>query len=173
VNSHAALLLATASNSLAPDKGGLAVRIAIEFDFYPTNTDGRTDYFNKIPVRDFLGLTTFVQPTYFPAAGKFGFKPPANAQIGVWNSVSKYIGKEISGKYYVTHIDFPEPGRWVELENPVGLFFDSSSQDEPFLTLYGFVPLSTEPRRERAKGKLENKGPIEVDRWVDWYPYYG
>jgi hypothetical protein len=149
------------------------VNLRIEFDFYGTKPDGYTDYFNKKSIQQILTLNTLAPFTYFPAAGRQGFKPPGNTIFGCWSSYSNYLGKETSSKYYITRINFPEPGKWVELVNPVGLFFDSTSEDEPFLILYDFQPTDTSPRAERAKGKLQNRAPNPIDTWVDWYPYFG
>ncbi len=147
--------------------------LQIEFNFYPTKPNGRTDYFDKKSIQAILILNTLAPLTIFPKAGVFGFKPPANTNFGRWTSVSSYLGKEVSGKYYVTRINFPDPGKWAELVNPVGLFFDSTSDDSPFLTLYDFQPTNVSVRKDRAKGKLDNRRPIPINTWIDWYPYFG
>ncbi|HVN00590.1 MAG TPA: hypothetical protein VMT68_10280 [Caulobacteraceae bacterium] len=149
------------------------MRIAIDFDLYKTDPFGFTEP-SWTTIHDFLNLRTLAEPTYFPAAGRLGFSPPANAQFGVWSSASMYLGKETSGKYYIAEdVEFPEQGRWVGIESPVGLFFDSSSATEPFLILYAFRVYSQKLDLEHGKGKLDNKGPAPVDRWVEWYPYSG
>jgi hypothetical protein len=149
-------------------------KLRIEFSFYPKLPDGwRQDYENKKSIQDILNLDSLAPFTNFTDAGRHGFKPPANTIFGRWSSVSNYLGKEANGRYYVTRINFPEPGRWSELVNPVGLFFDSTSEDSPFLTLYDFQPTNTSVRKDRARGKLENRKPIPMDSWVDWYPYFG
>lgn len=138
--------------------------LRIEFNLYKQ--------YDKKLIQGILTLNNLAPFTDFSKAGVHGFKPPANTTFGRWTSPSNYLGKESGGRYYVTRINFPDPGKWVELVNPVGLFFDSTSDDQPFLTLYDFRPTDTSVRKERAKGKLVNRAPIPADTWVDWYPVF-
>jgi hypothetical protein len=133
------------------------VTLRIEFSFYAKKPDGYTDYTDKKSVSESLILDTLAPYTHFPKAGHHGFKPPAGTTFGRWTSRSQYLGKEVSGKYYVTRIESFDEGRWKELGNPVGLFFDSISQDDPFLTLYYFDPTDTTPRSERRRGKTREQ----------------
>lgn len=142
-------------------------KLMINFDYYLTKDDGYTDYGDRQLASELLVLTALAAETYV-RGGANDITPPANATWGRWSSTSRFLGKESSGKYYLTRLNFPEPGRWKELENPVALFFDSTSQTNPFLTLYRFLP-DIRPI-EGKSGKLENRAPVPMDRWVNWYP---
>ncbi|HVN00589.1 MAG TPA: hypothetical protein VMT68_10275 [Caulobacteraceae bacterium] len=148
------------------------MKIAIDFWFYPAKSpDGfLRDYSNKTTVHAFLNLDTVVPVTQNPKAGMDGFKPPSGAHLGVWRSSSMYLGKESSGSYYITMLDFPEPGRWKGINNPVGFFFDSTSDSRPFLTIYGFELEHLDWLRDPLLGMLENRAPAKIDTWVDWHP---
>ena len=119
------------------------------------------------PTKGMLNLDIHAPITEFAKAGHNGFKPPANTIFGHWSSHSHYIGKEISGKYYVTRINFPNPGKYADIGNPVGLFFDSTSDSEPFLTLYHFD--LTRMYSEKPRGILKTPKPFDTETWVDWY----
>lgn len=85
---------------------------------------------------------------------------------GVWRSYSPYLGNIVTGNFYIARIDFPDPGRWRNLVNPTGLFFDKTSSS-PFLTLYDFN-FTYKAARTRY-GHLDNKSPVPFDGWITWY----
>ena len=146
--------------------------LKIEGSFYRLGEDGPIDYDAKVTLQETLVLTALAPVTLNPNYGHSP-KPPADAALGGWMSSSIYLGKELTGRFYVTIVNFPEPGQWKELVNPAGLFFDSTSEDDPFLTLYDFQPTSKSLRKSRARGKLINKRSDLGNTWVDWYPYFG
>lgn len=95
--------------------------------------------------------------------------PAGTKHYGVWSSPSIYIGKEVSGKYYIHRIN-----RWDDsghvpidkrLKNPVGWFFDSTSSESPFLDLYEFFP-GVHPKNN-GFGMLTYKPQI-IWSGVDW-----
>ena len=100
-------------------------------------------------------------------------KPPAKTPFGRWQSSSIYLGKEQSGKYYVTRLLLPdiESGTIYDsrVKNPVGLFFDSTSDDEPFLILYDFYPADMSHRMAGGFGLLD-RAAVPTSNGVHWLP---
>ncbi len=143
--------------------------VQIEFKLYGKLSDPPEDLVK--PIQGMLTLNSLAPFTYHDP--KSTFKPPGNTTFGRWTSPSLYLGKELTGKYYVTNLTFSYPEGYAHdrrVINPVGLFFDSTSDDEPFLTLYDFRPTDTSVRIERAVGVLDNRSPIRTHTWVEWYP---
>lgn len=148
------------------------IKLNVNFNYYPDRPgeEGFHDYADRRFVSELVTLDSLVDPTYRANVVRDGFKPPAGAVLGRWTSTSQYIGAEMHGRYWIVYIDFPEPGRWQELVNPAGLFYDSTSDSQPFLTLYDFSPQSTVPRDHGRSGKLENRKPLKLDTWLKWHP---
>lgn len=144
--------------------------LQIEFKLYGKLTDRPEDQVK--PIQGILTLDFLAPFIMYPTMKTF--KPPPNTPFGHWTSPSQYLGKERGGKYYLTNLNFFYTEGAVHdpnVINPVGLFFDSTSDAEPFLTLYDFRPTDTSVRRERAVGVLDNRAPIPTRHtWVEWYP---
>lgn len=67
--------------------------------------------------------------------------------FGRWKCPSYYLGADMSGKYYVKNNNrFPD--------NPFGFFLDSQGKDDdPFLVLRGFKPMSMKTGAE-GEGRI-------------------
>jgi hypothetical protein len=148
------------------------LKLNVNFDYYPEKPGqpGYRDYYDRRFISETVALDSLVTPSYSANIIRDGFKPPTGAVMGRWTSTSNFIGAEVHGRYWVVYIDFPEPGRWQELVNPVGLFYDSTSDTTPFLTLYDFSPQSSEPRYHGRSGELDNRKPMPLQTWLKWHP---
>jgi hypothetical protein len=111
--------------------------LIIPIEYYNLGSGGRVDYYSGKRIENaVLTLTTIPARTY----------DVDNPNFGRWTSPSIFLGKELSGNYYVTRIEyFDDPDykpmtRDPRVKNPVGQFFDSRSTTSPFLILYNFAP---------------------------------
>ncbi len=112
----------------------LTLRIPIEY--YGLGSNNRPDYYAGRRVENaILTLTTIPAITYNLKAG--------DTHLGIWMSPSIYLGKKLSGKYYVTRIRHWDADDYTPYDrrvvNPIGWFYDDDPS-EPFLTLYKFAP---------------------------------
>jgi hypothetical protein len=70
--------------------------------------------------------------------------PPPNGIAlptpGLWTSHTKWLGRTLSGKYYLRnyHLEKFGPSRGNSLADPVGWFLDSPNLDDPFMILSNF-----------------------------------
>jgi hypothetical protein len=105
-------------------------------------------------------------------------EPTSNAnapRLGKWSSPSVYLGKKLTGVWWIRYVNFPEPGRWQELKNPTAEFFDTeadvSMSGGSFLSLYEFSPAYMSVTS--GSGFLDTMNP-EVGPSVKWaIPSYG
>jgi hypothetical protein len=76
-------------------------------------------------------------------------------EFGRWESRSRYLGHDYTNKYYVKNNPyFPD--------NPFGFFLDSQGdEDEPFLILRGFEPMSMKPG-DSGEGRIMRTSATEV-----------
>ena len=120
-----------------------------------------------------LQLITTSPLFYWTKTGQNGHKPPANATFYRWWSHSPYLGRELEGKYCIVNcnLQYKPDGtpKWHGITNPVGLFFDSTSNEKPFLVLYDFKFSDTLLRKYPRQGKLGD--PISGN-WVEWHKYF-
>jgi hypothetical protein len=61
--------------------------------------------------------------------------------FGRWTSHSKYLGRTLSGNYYLRDWHLENVGPGISFADPVGFFLDSVNTDAAFLTLGNFLPL--------------------------------
>lgn len=113
------------------------ISLKIPIEYHPT-PGGRVDYYTNLVENAVLTLKTVPKMTY---------DENKNEKImGRWISTSVFLGKEVSGDYYVTRISYFDDPDYVPItrdprvRNPVGKFFDSTSKTSPFLILYNFAP---------------------------------
>ncbi len=113
--------------------------LIIPIEYYNIGSGGRVDYYAGKRIEDgVLTLKSIPAMTYDEYAG--------NTKFGQWMSPSIFLGKELSGNYYVTRIKYFDDDNYEpvvrdpRVRNPVGKFFDSRSSTSPFLILYNFAP---------------------------------
>jgi hypothetical protein len=79
--------------------------------------------------------------------------------FGRWASPSPYLGADYSNNYYVQNNPFLPA-------NPVGFFLDSQGkEDEPFLVLQGFAPMSMKVG-DKGDGRILRTTQTDV-KWTD------
>lgn len=137
--------------------------LIIPIEYYNIGSGGRVDYYAGRHVENaVLTLTTIPAITYDVKAG--------NTNFGRWTSPSIFLGKELSGNFYVTRIRSWDKEGFVaydrRLRNPVGWFFDSTSKESPFLALYYFAP--NEMQTVSGFGMLGMNRHDGVSSGVDW-----
>jgi hypothetical protein len=132
---------------------------------YNRKPDGRADYSSSRQTENaLLSLTTVPAITDDVEAG--------NTNFGRWTSPSIFLGKEMSGNFYVTRVNYLDDGsgqsgtRDNRIENPVGMFFDSTSTKTPFLILYRFAP--NEMPTKSGFGMLDLPNREDVSVGVYW-----
>jgi hypothetical protein len=88
-----------------------------------------------------------------------GLPRPRNATPGTWVSASPYLGRELTGEYYLSN-DL--------LYTQSCQFYDSGSDEVPFLKLFNFQPYYI-PIQAQGEGQLRNTGPSPVSPRVLWF----
>ena len=94
--------------------------------------------------------------------------------FGRWSSHSKYLGRRLTGSYYLRDWNLETFGPGVSFADPVGFFLDSVNSDDPFMTLGNFQP----PQLAEGYGKLlrvdlEGTDLPMVDEYAEYVRWYG
>ena len=124
------------------------IELAFDLNSFPRKNEPNDE---KIHGRLLMMLSTLAPVTYVPSHYFpnpchrhperliHEYHRPANIIYGRWISFSDYVGKETSGKYFILlQESMYDPEGLVV--NPSACFFDSRSEEFPFLTLYGLSP---------------------------------